>query len=99
MLHERARQYLKEWGAAWQREAPQRLVYLDHFQSELFPDRNRRVVILSLVLPANSTIGYDELAYFTVTEVNGRGIKSLDDRAEAVKHATDDYLNDENAEV
>src|SRR5262249_16667995 len=28
------RQYLKEWGPNWQREAPQRLVYMDHFQSE-----------------------------------------------------------------
>jgi len=55
------RQYLKEWGAAWQREAPQRLVYLDHFQSELFSEANRRCVILSQVLPANSTIGYDDL--------------------------------------
>jgi len=33
-----------------------------------FPDRNRRVVILSQVLPANSTIGYDELALFDRNE-------------------------------
>ncbi len=57
IFQELSRQYLKEWGPNWQREAPQRLVYLDHFQAELFPDRNRRVVILSQVLPANSTIG------------------------------------------
>jgi S1-C subfamily serine protease len=37
------------------------------------------------VLPANSTIGYDELAYLTLTKVNGKEIKSLDDLAEAVK--------------
>ena len=47
-------------GSELAREAPQRLVYLDHFQSELFPDRNQRVVLSSQVLPANSTIGYDE---------------------------------------
>jgi len=36
-------------------------------------------------LPANSTIGYDELSYLTVTRVNGKEIKSLGDLAEAVK--------------
>ena len=58
---------------------------MDHFQSELFPQRTRRVVILSQVLPANSTIGYDDLAYLTVKKVNGKEITSLDQLAEAVK--------------
>src|SRR2546429_1312131 len=98
IFQELSRQYLKEWGPNWQREAPQRLVYLDHFQSELFPDRNRRVVILSQVLPANSTIGYDELAYLTVTKVNGKEIKSLDDLAEAVKHPIEGFIKVETEE-
>jgi len=98
IFQELSRQYLKEWGPNWQREAPQRLVYLDHFQSELFPDKNRRVVILSQVLPANSTIGYDELAYLTVTKVNGKEIKSLDDLAEAVKHPIDGFIKVETEE-
>jgi len=85
IFQELSRQYLKEWGPNWQREAPQRLVYMDHFQSELFPQRTRRVVILSQVLPANSTIGYDDLAYLTVKKVNGKEITSLDQLAEAVK--------------
>ena len=98
IFQELSRQYLKEWGANWQREAPQRLVYLDHFQSELFPDRNRRVVILSQVLPANSTIGYDDLAYLTVTKVNGKEIKSLDDLAAAVKQPVEGFIKIEVAE-
>ena len=98
IFQELSRQYLKEWGPNWQREAPQRLVYLDHFQSELFPDRNRRVVILSQVLPANSTIGYDELAYLTVKKVNGKEIKSLDDLAEAVKHPIEGFIKVETEE-
>jgi S1-C subfamily serine protease len=85
IFQELSRQYLKEWGPNWQREAPQRFVYLDRFQSELFPGEHRRVVILSQVLPANNTIGYDELVYLTVTKVNGKDIKSLNDLAEAVK--------------
>jgi S1-C subfamily serine protease len=98
IFQELSRQYLKEWGANWQREAPQRLVYLDHFQSELFPDKNRRVVILSQVLPANSTIGYDELAYLTVNKVNGKEIKSLEDLADAVKHPIDGFIKIETEE-
>jgi S1-C subfamily serine protease len=98
IFQELSRQYLKEWGPNWQREAPQRLVYMDHFQSELFPDRNRRVVILSQVLPANSTIGYDDLAYLTVTRVNGKEIKSLDDLAEAVKQPVEGFIKIETQE-
>src|ERR1700739_1763669 len=98
IFQELSRQYLKEWGPNWQREAPQRLVYMDHFQSELFPDRNRRVVILSQVLPANSTIGYDDLAYLTVTKVNGKEIKSLDDLAEAAKQPIQGFIKIETEE-
>src|SRR5947199_4453215 len=85
IFQELSRQYLKEWGPNWQREAPQRFVYLDRFQSELFPGEHRRIVILSQVLPANNTIGYDEFSYLTVTKVNGKEIKSLKDVAEAAK--------------
>src|SRR3989449_6132665 len=98
IFQELSRQYLKEWGSNWQREAPQRLVYFDHFQSELFPQRNRRIVILSQVLPANSTIGYDDLAYLTVKKVNGREIKSLDDLAEAAKQPINGFIKVETEE-
>src|SRR5205085_6581047 len=47
IFQELSRQYLKEWGPNWQREAPQRFVYLDRLQSELFPGEHRRIVILS----------------------------------------------------
>ena len=85
IFHELSRQYLKEWGPNWQKEAPQRLVYLDRFQSEMFPEGHRKIVVLSQVLPANTTIGYDEFAYLTVTKVNGKEVTSLRDVAEAVK--------------
>jgi hypothetical protein len=98
IFQELSRQYLKEWGPTWERSAPQRLVYFDRFQSELFPEGNRRVVILSQVLPADSTIGYDELAYLTVTKVNGKEIKSLGDLAEAVKQSIDGFIKIETEE-
>ncbi len=85
IFQELTRQYLKEWGTNWQKSAPQDFVYLDQFQSEVFPEGNRKVVILSQVLPANSTIGYDDYSYMVVKKVNGKEIRSLGDLAEAVK--------------
>jgi len=98
IFQELSRQYLKEWGPNWQREAPQRFVYFDHLQSELFPEGNRRIVILSQVLPANSTIGYDEFAYLTVTKVDGKEVKSLGDLAEAIKQPIDGFIKIETEE-
>jgi S1-C subfamily serine protease len=98
ILQELSRQYLKEWGGNWQKDAPQRFVYLDRFQSELFPEGNRRVVILTQVLPANSTIGYDDLAYLTVRKVNGKEVKSLRDVADAAKQPLDGFITVETDE-
>ncbi len=67
IFQELSRQYLREWGGNWLREAPQKFVYLDHFQSELFPEGHRKVVVLSQILPANATIGYEDFAYLIVT--------------------------------
>ncbi|HJT80894.1 MAG TPA: PDZ domain-containing protein, partial [Chthoniobacterales bacterium] len=95
---ELSRQYLKEWGVNWQREAPPRFVYLDRFQSEFFPEGNRRIVIISQVLPSASTIGYDELAFLTVKKVNGKEIRSLGDVAEAMKQPQDGFIKVETEE-
>jgi S1-C subfamily serine protease len=98
IFQELSRQYLKEWGGNWQKEAPARFVYFDRFQSEIFPEGNRRVVVLSQVLPANSTIGYDDLAFLTVTKVNGKEVKSLADLAEAVKQPINGFIKVETEE-
>ncbi len=50
------------------------------------------------MLPANSTIGYDEIAYLTVQKVNGKEIKSLRDLAEAVKQPIDGFIKIETEE-
>src|SRR5437867_4737191 len=91
IFQELSRQYLREWGPNWLKEAPQRFVYLDRFQWELFPEGHRHVVVLSQVLPVNGTIGYEDFGYLTVTKVNGKDIHSLDDLAEAVKQPADGF--------
>jgi S1-C subfamily serine protease len=98
IFEELSRQYLREWGANWLKDAPQRLVYKDRFQSELYPEGNRRVVVLTQVLPANTTIGYDDIAYLSVRKVNGTEVKSLADLAEAVKHPVDGFITIETEE-
>jgi S1-C subfamily serine protease len=98
IFEELSRQYLREWGANWIKDAPQRLVYKDRFQSELYPEGNRRVVILTQVLPANTTIGYDDVAYLSIRKVNGKEVKSLADLAAAVKEPVDGFITIETEE-
>jgi S1-C subfamily serine protease len=84
ILLELSRAYLREWGD-WQKKAPLRLVYIDRFQRELYPDGNRRVVVLSQVLPSPITIGYEGLDGLVVQRLNGVELRSLDDVATALK--------------
>ncbi len=85
IFQELSRQYLKEWGGDWQKQAPQRLVYLDRYQSALVKDDRKRVVILSNVLPTASNIGYEDLTYLIVRAVNGRPLSNLGDLAKALE--------------
>ncbi len=84
VFQELSRGFLREWGANWRKSAPQRLVYLDAFQSELPPDRGK-IVFLSAVLSSPDTLGYENLENLVVTKVNGIEIRSLDDLARAVR--------------
>jgi hypothetical protein len=90
VFQELSRPYLQEWGANWQKTAPQRLVYLDAFQGE-DQDPGSKVVFLSQVLPTPSTIGYENLEHLVVTKVNGVEIKSLADLAKAAKTPKDGF--------
>ena len=98
IFEELSRQYLREWGSNWMKDAPQRLVYKDRFQSELYPEGNRRVIVLTQVLPANTTIGYDDVAYLSVRKVNGKEVKSLAELAEAVKNPIEGFITIETEE-
>ncbi|MEI6351864.1 MAG: PDZ domain-containing protein [Verrucomicrobiota bacterium] len=92
VLQELSRQYLKEWGPDWPRKAPEKFVYLDRYQSELFEDDPRqRVVILSNILPSPCTVGYEELHGLVVTKINGVAIKSLADLEDALAHPVDGF--------
>ncbi len=87
---ELSRPYLQEWGSDWWKDAPQRLVYYDAFQSEIPKDRGK-IVFISQVLPSPDTIGYEGLDNLVVSKVNGREIRSLDDLAAAIKEPVDGF--------
>jgi membrane-associated protease RseP (regulator of RpoE activity) len=76
--------FLREWGGNWRKNAPQRLVFLDAFQTELPPDRGK-IVFVSGVLPSDDTLGYEGIENLVVTKLNDRTIRSLDDLALAAK--------------
>jgi hypothetical protein len=90
VFEELTRQYLREWGANWLKDAPQRLVYYDRFQSDLFPDK-RKIVFLTQILPTQDTVGYEQLNNLVVTRLNGRSILNLGDFAEAAKNPIAGY--------
>jgi hypothetical protein len=46
---------------------------------------------LTQILPAQDTVGYEQLNNLVVTKLNGREILSLDDFAEAVKNPIEGY--------
>ena len=87
---ELSRAYLQEWGNDWVKEAPQRLVFYDAFQSEL-PDDRGKIVFISQILPSQDTIGYENLDNLVVSKVNGREIRSLDELAEAIKNPVNGF--------
>jgi S1-C subfamily serine protease len=90
VFQELTRQYLREWGANWQKDAPQRLVYYDRFQSDLFPEK-RKIVFLSQILPTSDTVGYEQLNHLVVKTVNNKEIKTLDDLVAALKAPLDGF--------
>ena len=85
LFQELSRPYLREWGGNWRSDAPQNLVALDTFQEDLSKDQ-KRLVIISTILPSPQTIGLQELARKVVVAINGMPIHGLDDVSKAVKH-------------
>ena len=87
VMQELSRQYLKEFGTDWQKRAPDDLIYIDRYQSDIFPDGGRKVVVLSRVLPSDATIGYEQLRGLVVTKLNGVELKGLGDLPGAIAKA------------
>jgi hypothetical protein len=86
VFQELSREYLKEWGADWEKKAPEQMVYYDHYQSDLFQGDRKHLVILSQVLPTEDSIGYEDLGALVVTKINDIPLTSIDDVPKALEH-------------
>jgi hypothetical protein len=102
VLQELSRDYLKEWGADWQKKAPERLVYYDQYQSDLFHGGIKHLVVLSQVMPTQDSIGYEDLGALVVTKINDIPLTSFADVPKALAHPINGFHKiefDENPNV
>jgi len=91
VLQELSREYLKEWGSDWLKKAPERMVYYDHYQSDLFQGDRKHLVILSQVLPTEDSIGYEDLGALVVTKINDIPLSSFADVPKALAHPVNGF--------
>jgi len=82
--------FLRSWGSDWKRRSPFRLYY---YNNEHPTPERPALVVLSQVLPDVYNLGYQEVKYVVVDEVNGRKISHLPDIREALKHPVNGFHN------
>ncbi|MBI4661241.1 MAG: hypothetical protein HY735_20655 [Verrucomicrobia bacterium] len=74
--------FLKGWGPEWKRRSPFRLYYYN--EQEPTPERPS-LVLLTQVLPDIYNLGYQELRYLVLDQVNGQKIAKLQDLKAALQ--------------
>ncbi|MBN2406950.1 MAG: trypsin-like peptidase domain-containing protein [Elusimicrobia bacterium] len=81
--------FLQEWHGNWKSSAPNKFVYYYYYGS---PDTGRKqLVILINVLADEANMGYHNMMYLVITEVNGRKISTMKDLVDAVEQNQDEY--------
>ena len=91
VFQELSREYLREWGANWFTSAPQEFVYFDINQWELIP-LGQKFVFLSQVLPSEGNIGYHNLRFLRVTEINDMPINRIEEIDDAIAKNSTPYI-------
>ncbi|MFQ6066283.1 MAG: S1C family serine protease [bacterium] len=81
--------FLKEWGKNWYDDAPRNLVNY-YYQGEPAEDR-REVVVLIKVLADETNVGYHDLRYNVISQVNGRKISTIRDLIRAFEEHEERY--------
>ena len=79
LFQELTMNYLALWGKEWASKAPPRLSIYQQLESHLSANKDRRLVLLTRVLPAPINIGYQNLHTVIVTEINRYPIHQLED--------------------
>ncbi|MBF0278604.1 MAG: hypothetical protein HQM13_12470 [SAR324 cluster bacterium] len=83
--------YLEIWGKDWTSKAPARLSIYQQLESHLPVNKNRRLVLVTRVLPTSINIGYQNLRSLIVTEINGRPVHRLEDVKTAFENPRDGF--------
>lgn len=81
--------FLKTWGGNWYNDAPQNLVNY-YFRGEPTKKR-RRIIILVQVLADEVNVGYQNLKYNVISEVNGKKIGDMEDLVTAFETNKEKY--------
>jgi len=77
-----AQPFLRGWGEEWRKYAPYRLQYYQYGEPK---DKRKSLVALTGVLPDAINLGYQDATMLVLDKVNGRGVATLGDLAEALK--------------
>ena len=80
--------YLKAWGPDWKRRSPFRIYY---FNNQAPTPEQPALVLLSQVLPDVYNLGYQDVKYLVVKQVNGRRIARLEDLHAALENPPDGF--------
>ncbi len=80
--------FLQAWGPDWKRRSPFRLYYFNN-QSPT-PERPA-LVLMSQVLPDIYNLGYQDLKYLVVDQVNGQKISRLPELRDALRKPMDGF--------
>ena len=83
--------YLRSWGDDWRKKAPVPLLVWQFLFSEEQTSENRRIVILSSVMPSAYNMGYHDIGDVAVRSINGRPIDSVADVDEAFRHPEGEF--------
>lgn len=91
LFQELSMDYLQLWGKDWLNKAPARLSIYQQLESALAKNKDRRLVLLTRVLPMPINIGYQDSTNMIVSEINGFPIEKLEDVAQAFEHPTENF--------
>ena len=81
--------FLQEWPGYWKSSAPNKFVYYYYYGS---PDSERKqVIVLINVLADEVNMGYHNMMYQVISEVNGKKISDMNDLVEALEQNRDEY--------
>lgn len=83
--------YLTLWGKDWFTKAPSRLRIYHQLEAHLSENKDKRLVVLTRVLPSALSIGYQDLHNVIVTKINDQEIDSLSDVVAAFKAPKEGY--------